>query len=177
VTRARPSIALASLLAFAAGACGRDVDLGGSIDAALDATFVDAAPVASPTDCTPCLTPTECGSGSTCGLVAGDLYCAKECDFADDCGSGEKCASIDLPDAGTRKACVPPSGACPPASGVLLPDGAPAERCGALVAPDVDGGCAACSATSTDCQANGCYGGYWCDTSIRDCQRPPKTCN
>jgi hypothetical protein len=54
--------------------------------------------------------------------------------------------------------------------------GVPVDHCGTLVAPSVDGGCHACSASSSDCQANGCYGGYWCDTSSVDCHTPPKTC-
>jgi len=48
--------------------------------------------------------------------------------------------------------------------------------CGTLVAPEIDAGCKACSKTSTDCQPNGCYGGYWCDTAINDCNSPPKSC-
>jgi hypothetical protein len=48
--------------------------------------------------------------------------------------------------------------------------------CGDLVAPTVDAGCRACGTGDDDCQPNGCYGGYWCDTSETDCKTPPKTC-
>jgi len=49
-------------------------------------------------------------------------------------------------------------------------------KCGDLVAPSVDAGCRACSRDASDCQANGCYGGYWCDTTSVDCHSAPLTC-
>jgi hypothetical protein len=55
-------------------------------------------------------------------------------------------------------------------------DGAVVLQCGDLVAPQVDAGCRACTPSSSDCQPNGCYGGYWCDTPSTDCRTPPKTC-
>ncbi len=49
-------------------------------------------------------------------------------------------------------------------------------QCGNEVAPSVDATCNACDKTSADCQPNGCYGGYWCDTLGNHCEPPPKTC-
>lgn len=49
-------------------------------------------------------------------------------------------------------------------------------QCGDLVAPSVPANCKACSADASDCQPNGCYGGYWCNTTITDCHTAPKTC-
>jgi hypothetical protein len=51
-----------------------------------------------------------------------------------------------------------------------------ATQCGNLVAPGVTAGCRACDRDAADCQQNGCYGGYWCDTVIADCHVAPKTC-
>ena len=154
-------------------ACGTDVDLGGAIDGSV---ALDASPPLG-VDCDPCARASDCVTGSTCGVVSGDLYCAKLCTDTDDCATGETCATLATPDAGTTKACVPSTGACPPAPSPAAPDGAPFEQCGTEVGPTVPGNCRACGSSSTDCAANGCYGGYWCDTAIHDCQKPPKTCD
>jgi hypothetical protein len=64
-------------------------------------------------------------------------------------------------------------------AGLVLPkgaDGGPAEQCGSLVAPDVPSDCRACDPEAGDCQPNGCYGGYWCDSAKVDCSEPPKSC-
>jgi hypothetical protein len=55
-------------------------------------------------------------------------------------------------------------------------DGGPAEQCGSLVAPNVPSTCRACDPEAGDCQPNGCYGGYWCDSAKVDCSQPPKSC-
>lgn len=49
-------------------------------------------------------------------------------------------------------------------------------RCSALVAPDVAAPCEACTPGSAKCQANGCYGGFWCNTAARDCREAPPSC-
>ncbi len=49
-------------------------------------------------------------------------------------------------------------------------------QCGNDVAPSVDAGCRACDKASSDCQANGCYGGFWCDTVLNNCEPPTKSC-
>ena len=51
-----------------------------------------------------------------------------------------------------------------------------ATQCGNLVAPSVPANCRACDRDGGDCQPNGCYGGYWCDTIVTDCHVAPKTC-
>ncbi len=49
--------------------------------------------------------------------------------------------------------------------------------CPDFVAPDASASCRACSKSTSDCQANGCFGGYWCDTKTVDCQaKPPSNC-
>ena len=49
--------------------------------------------------------------------------------------------------------------------------------CPDFAAPDASASCRACSKSSSDCQPNGCYGGYWCDTKTVDCLAlPPSKC-
>lgn len=49
-----------------------------------------------------------------------------------------------------------------------------AATCGPLVAPSVSATCRSCSGQS--CQPNGCYGGYWCNTTTNRCEAPPTGC-
>jgi hypothetical protein len=47
--------------------------------------------------------------------------------------------------------------------------------CKGYAPPDVTAGCTACS--TPPCQANGCYGGYWCEMSKDSCHEdPPSGC-
>ncbi len=55
------------------------------------------------------------------------------------------------------------------------PDSGPLQ-CGNDVAPSVDAACRACDKASSDCQPNGCYGGFWCDTVLNNCEPPTKSC-
>ncbi|MEO6575253.1 MAG: c-type cytochrome [Polyangiaceae bacterium] len=43
-----------------------------------------------------------------------------------------------------------------------------------LIAPSVPANCTGCS--TSRCQANGCYGGSWCQASTRECHRKPANC-
>ncbi len=43
-----------------------------------------------------------------------------------------------------------------------------------LIAPSVPATCTGCS--TSRCQANGCYGGSWCDATTRECHRKPTNC-
>jgi hypothetical protein len=70
--------------------------------------------------------------------------------------------------------CVPRGGVCSVATGPADAGGMPSETCGTLVGPDVAAGCH-CSAGHS-CSANGCYGGWWCNTAITRCQAPPTSC-
>jgi hypothetical protein len=57
------------------------------------------------------------------------------------------------------------------------PDAGPAsEACGTLIGPDVAAGCTSCKRGGSNCQTNGCYGGWWCDSSTNRCQKPPTSC-
>ena len=48
--------------------------------------------------------------------------------------------------------------------------------CAGLAPPATPAGCSSCSASSSDCQPNGCYGGWYCDTATDRCQAPPTIC-
>jgi hypothetical protein len=162
-------------------ACGKDVDLGGTSDAALsspDAGTVDA-PVSGdaepPRDpCDPCATNEECGQGRTCAQLGGtNTFCLVLCTTR--CEVDESCLSV-VGAAGDRpQGCVPEAGSCAPLAPPTA-DGAPLERCGEFVGPTIAANCRSCSPTSSDCQPNGCYGGWWCQTDYHRCERPPKTC-
>jgi len=58
------------------------------------------------------------------------------------------------------------------------PDGgSTTTSCDGWADPGTAAACHACSASTTDCQSNGCYGGYWCDTSANKCHAtPPPGC-
>lgn len=59
---------------------------------------------------------------------------------------------------------------------LVSPDGAPLATCGPLDAPTTPSTCSACTKGTEECQANGCYGGYWCNQVERDCKTPPRSC-
>jgi hypothetical protein len=55
-------------------------------------------------------------------------------------------------------------------------DGGVTGACGTLVPQATTACCMSCSKGGQTCQANGCYGGWWCDTAACHCSRPPTTC-
>ena len=64
--------------------------------------------------------------------------------------------------------------ACPCA--VVEADGAARDPCGELEPPGVSSTCRACDPSSSSCQKNGCYGGYWCDVAAKDCHTALTAC-
>ena len=56
-------------------------------------------------------------------------------------------------------------------------DGGYAGWCGPAAPPSAANlCCTSCTPGSANCQANGCYNGWWCDTSACGCVAPPTTC-
>jgi hypothetical protein len=176
---------------LASVSCGTDVDLGGTTDSgglegAADAppdAALDAPPLAlSP--CDPCQTINDCGDGATCALIGGpNGFCALLCAAGGGCGDASDdaspvCAAEMTVMGAPVQACVPGSGTCAPATEPDAgADGSVPTRCGDLVAPSVSGTpCHSCTPNTSDCQPNGCYGGWWCNTYYRRCDRPPKYC-
>jgi hypothetical protein len=49
--------------------------------------------------------------------------------------------------------------------------------CEGYADPNTTAGCTCAATDPSECQANGCYGGYWCDTSSNGCRKdPPSGC-
>lgn len=149
-------------MACALAACGTDVNIGGNADA--------GEPLSA--DCEPCVLSEDCLPGSTCGQYSGNAYCAKLCPQGNECSAGQVCSSVVA--GATVMACLPSSGKCPAAAPPPGPDGSIPTKCGSLNGPTVPSACKSCKPGVGDCQANGCYGGWWCNTTTNDCQRPPK---
>jgi hypothetical protein len=164
-------VAVAILLASCGAACGTDVSLGGTPDGG----GPDAGAIDPSLDCQPCLEQGDCAPTATCGVFSGDSFCATVCASGSGCESDETCDTITTVGGTAIRACVPNGGMCTPESGPDV-DGGPIDRCGILNGPSVTSACHSCGRYSSDCQANGCYGGWWCNTSTRKCQKPPQTC-
>jgi hypothetical protein len=164
-------------LAFALAltlACGRDVDLGGTADAAPEP---DASPeLDADVDvggglCAPCASAADCRDGRVCGRFAGALVCATPCSTADAsaCASDQTCAFFEAPGDVHLHACVPSSGACPAAD-------ASASRCADYAGPSVYAQCTDCAPSSDDCGLNGCFRTARCNIVSRKCEPPPNGC-
>ena len=180
------AVTVASLVGALAWACGGNVDLGGTMgdDASAAGDALDGAPfdvgadgdTAPNQECEPCRTSSQCASTAACTPLsadAGNTYCVARCPSGTGCNPDDTCRMATSTEGSSLRACIPNAGVCPIAAPPAAPDGAPLERCGALVGPALDAGCRDCR---YECQANGCYGGWWCDTATHDCVRPPKTC-
>ena len=51
------------------------------------------------------------------------------------------------------------------------------STCQGYADPNTSGGCTCAASDPSECQANGCYGGYWCDTVTNKCHaNPPSGC-
>ena len=165
------AVAAAVLLASCGPGCGTDVSLGGTPGAGTaDAGTLDLA-----LDCQPCLEQVDCASTQVCGIFSGDSFCATTCSNGAACDPDEACSAITTVGGAGIMACVPKGGLCPVATGPVAEGGA-LDRCSGLNGPLVTSACHSCGKYSSDCQPNGCYGGWWCNTATRKCQRPPKTC-
>ena len=132
---------------------------------------------------------------------SGDSFCGKTCTAASECAGSEDCVSASDFSGLQVKVCLPRTGSCtagagcgtcpqgttctlelgacqtiPDAGSSATPDGG---SCGTRVPPDTASCCKSCNPTSSTCQANGCYGGWWCDTANAascSCKAPPTTC-
>jgi len=157
--------------------CGTDVSLGGGgdsgapvVEAGVDGGFSQIDLL----DCVPCATAATCKTGSACAAFdGGDGFCFSSCDASAQCEPDETCGTTKDVSGATLLACLPKAGACPAVAPPKGPDGGIIDQCGTLVGPDVAAGCKDCH---YECQKNGCYGGYYCNTKTKDCERPPESC-
>jgi hypothetical protein len=150
------------------GGCGSEISLGGTADSG---TGTGAA-----RPCEPCTASLDCSAGLACAQFAGDLFCATPCAATGSaCAASETCAKRSAAGGTEVDVCIPPSDQCsnaPPPS--RANDGG--ATCGQLSGPDIPSGCSSCGKYSDDCQANGCYGGWWCNTATLRCEAPPEAC-
>jgi hypothetical protein len=161
-------------VAGALTACGTDVDLGGTSSA--DAGDGATPPVEIVQVCEPCAATASCPASTACALLSGtNAFCTTLCPLGSECDADETCAPVTTTEGGAvQAACVPRTGSCLTAK--MPGDGAVLEHCGPLEGPSVTAACTSCDHRGGDCQPNGCYGGWWCDTVARRCRRPPATC-
>ncbi len=138
-----------------------NMDAGGIGDASVSAA------------CPPCVTDQDC-AGGTCAQLAGDSYCTPSCPNGNECSTDRSCVSASSVTGQQVSVCVPRSDVCTPTN-ATDDAGTPSGPCGSLVGPDVKSGCTGCGSRPT-CQANGCYGGWWCNTATNKCQSPPSDC-
>jgi hypothetical protein len=145
--------------------------------------------------CVNCLSDTDCSEGAVCAQFQGDSFCASACPNEDECGAGTTCTIVSTSNGAQASVCEPNNNACAPGySGGGGADsgaggggggsgggggggGGSSGMCGTYAGPNVSAGCHSCSSGSSSCQANGCYGGWYCDTSGNTCHAPPSNCS
>ncbi len=153
-----------------------------------DASFGDGSGGASSgAGCTACVKDAECGAGSRCGQFQGDSFCAPDCTDPKSapCAADRACTAVNTAEGQQASVCVPTVNRCgtgttsgsgmggtttvaTASSGTGNP-----EVCGSLLGPDVKACCTSCTKSGKTCQANGCYGGWWCNKDSCACQAAP----
>ena len=156
---------------------------GGSTLAGFGGDSGAAVPDAS--TCPPCRTNADC-NGGLCAQFQGDIFCAPACPNGNECATDRTCALETTASGDQASVCVPNGSACGQTVGPVSDGGPPppppgcdagsTNTCGSLVGPTTAAKCNSCG-TSHTCQANGCYGGWWCDTSTDKCHAPPTNCS
>jgi hypothetical protein len=132
----------------------------------------DGATAPNPQLCPPCVIDSDCSGGAVCAQLGGDSYCASTCPTGNECDSSHTCQSETTVAGDKTSVCVPNGNAC----GVAPNPDAGTNTCPGLADPTTPASCSSCSQTSKTCQPNGCYGGWWCDTTTLKCQAPPTNC-
>jgi hypothetical protein len=136
--------------------------------------------------CGGCLSDADCAQGR-CAQLGSDSYCLPTCAAA--CASGSQCQQVTDYAGNPQSLCVPASGACgadptcPPCAAGLTCDPATRACVGGGGTSGSTGSCAGWAGPTeastrchcgfghqTDCQPNGCYGGWWCDTVGGHCK-------
>ena len=174
-------VAPLSWVSVACSKAGGDGDTSGDDGGTVDDSSGGTETGPGSSACPPCVSTTDC-KGGVCAQFGGDIYCAPPCNAPTDCSSDRACTAV-TDYAGTQvKVCVPRGdvcGASPTDSGTPPPvdsggvDTGDPEHCGSLVGPDVSSTCTSCTPGTGDCQKNGCFGGWWCDTKTNKCHSAP----
>ncbi len=152
--------------------------------------------------CQSCVSSRDCGGSGECVQYGGDDYCGANCSSSSDCAVTETCTPSVTAEGAEVQVCVPSSGTCGGGSGCSnCPSGTqcdlvtgmcvqaspqngpdagagnnPPSGCPGYADPSTAACCKSCSSGSGSCQANGCYGGWYCNTSSCKCQAPPSNC-
>lgn len=156
------AVAFGAAFAVTQAACGTS-------DHGTATTDDAAAPNQDGGGCVPCVSTTDC-NGGVCAQIGGDSFCVSACTDVGKACSGGTCSAVVSAEGQQKSACVPPN-AC--GSGAAVDAGTPpTEMCGVLLGPDVSAKCQSCL-VDAGCQLNGCYGGWWCNTTSLRCQAPP----
>jgi Calcineurin-like phosphoesterase len=129
--------------------------------------------------CILCVQDSDCAAGSKCAQLGGDSYCASTCTSSSACPSDQTCTMASGANGEQLEVCVPNTNMCGGSSGTgggatssSSSSGNP-NVCGSLDGPTVTASCTSCKTSGQTCQANGCYGGWWCNVDTNTCQAPP----
>ncbi len=139
--------------------------------------------------CVPCVTSSNCGA-DICAQFQGDTFCAPTCEMNEGiggCPSGSTCMYESAFNGEQVSVCIPDDNACgspPPGTGTGSGSGSNPPctssgggNCAGYAAPNTPASCSSCSSSSSSCQPNGCYGGWYCNTSTSSCHEPPSGCS
>ncbi|MCK6549977.1 metallophosphoesterase [Myxococcota bacterium] len=145
--------------------------------APLACTSPSPAVDASADPCPSCVANRDCPRGTVCAQVAGDTFCTETC--AASCTGGRTCTTVTTAEGKQADVCAPLADVCGKAP--ELPDSgepdpvASTDQCGPLVGPSITACCTSCTANVGTCQANGCYGGWFCNVETCQCRWAPST--
>lgn len=175
--------ALFVALPFILLACAQAADTS-SFQTATGATTAAGGTTTTGASCRPCVRATDCAAGELCAQFAGDIYCAADCGKGQACARGSACTTVSGADGSQIDVCT--TSTCGGAGGNAGAGGSQStgtgtgtgnsEVCGSLDGPDLKACCSSCvPGGAQPCQANGCYGGWWCNTQSCKCQAAPAT--
>jgi hypothetical protein len=131
------------------------------------------------TSCSVCAIDSDC-AGGVCSQLGGASYCASACSTGADCAAGEQCLSVSAVTGDPATVCVQvASTTCGPnVQPPPTPDSGPTNSCPGFADPNTASSCTSCTTkTQSNCQANGCYGGWWCNEQTQKCEQAPANCS
>jgi len=151
--------------------------------------------------CTVCLSNADCGGG-VCAQIQGESFCVSSCTGGEgpgSCPSGTTC-SIETSSNGSQVSVCAPTATCAggvtsgassagtgttsgASTGVATGGSSPpacvpsSSNCDGYADPSTPSTCNSCKSSSSSCQPNGCYGGWYCDVTTSKCHAAPTGCS
>ena len=174
-----PVVVASIAVACASGSSPTSNGTGGASSGPTTTSSGIAGAGGAPNPCPPCIQDSDCASGSLCGQFGGDEYCAPDCSQGQACSPDRLCAGVATASGQQALLCLPRMAVCgggAASSASASSTGASTgsgEMCGSLLGPDLTACCTGCQSAHQTCQANGCYGGWYCNTDTCHCQAPP----